>query len=63
MAQCRSFEATFVAEDLMHVPTATAQWIIAIASVGFVSYWLRDTLAPFMMALICSPSAPLRQIG
>ena len=36
----------------MQVPTATAQWIMAIASIGLVSYWLRDTLAPFMMALI-----------
>lgn len=35
----------------MSGPTAP-QWIVAIAALGAMFYWLRDTLAPFALALI-----------
>ena len=36
----------------MSVHRNTPNWVIAVAATGAVCYWLRDTLAPFVLALI-----------
>lgn len=36
----------------MTMGRSTPNWIIAVAAIGAILYWLRDTLAPFALALI-----------